>query len=273
MSEIFKDMKDALLRTIDEQLCAQIDSMFELEYEELAKFGLTDKPCEILDLCCGNAYYLIQLAKKLPSANFTGVDFNVGLCAAAEKNIKNANMRNIRIIHKSLFDYEPDREYNAVITRAAVQYFFSQVDDYLRKVNQCLKDGGILILVEPDDYFFMFHPEHQIFDKLRDTMNTITARHGGDRYVGRKLPKAMIKAGFKDIKFVPKIMNNYDIGDRGMFETLRRFPIIVSLMDKELFSDEDARLAISTLDKICDNSGSLITLPIVMVKGTKDSKS
>ncbi|MFC1522859.1 class I SAM-dependent methyltransferase [Elusimicrobiota bacterium] len=273
MSKLYKDMKGELLKITDEQLRAQIDSMFEFEYAELARFGLEDKPSEILDFCCGNAYYLIQLARKLPRVNFTGVELNEGFCEIAQERIKDAGIGNIRIVHKSIFDYTPDRKYDAIITRASLQYLFGRIDEYLRKANECLKDRGTLILIEPDDHFFMFYPEHPIFAKLQKVFSEVVSRQGGDRYMGRRLPQKMIGAGFKDIKFVPKLINNHDTGDRSMFENLRRFPVMLSLINNENFSDEDAQLAVSTLDKMCDNSGSVIILPLVMVKGTKGAKS
>ncbi|CBF87094.1 hypothetical protein AN2557.2 [Aspergillus nidulans FGSC A4] len=121
-----------------------------LVYPRLA----TSSPLRVLDLCCGQGRHTINLAKRLSSVQFTGVDHSEYLISLAQKRaqeIQDAEDRSCNIqfqVGDARQIPAGDGEYDLVVLLGNSFGHGSYEDDLqmLRETYRVLKPGGVFVL-------------------------------------------------------------------------------------------------------------------------------
>lgn len=114
----------------------------EKEKIALLPFINITKESKVLDLGCGNGRWADILVKRC--AKYVGVDFSEGFIRAAQKRIKNEN---VKFICLPAQDYLIDEQYDSILAIGLITYMN---DEEIKKLSvnckKMLKKGGRLIL-------------------------------------------------------------------------------------------------------------------------------
>lgn len=109
--------------------------------------------CEtVLDLGCGPATQLAQIAEFNPGIRFTGVDLAPTMLADAEKHIQGLGLENVAFRQDDITTLEgiSDRSMDAVISTMALHHLpsLAHLDQCLAAIQRVLKPGGALYLTD-----------------------------------------------------------------------------------------------------------------------------
>jgi 2-polyprenyl-3-methyl-5-hydroxy-6-metoxy-1,4-benzoquinol methylase len=109
-------------------------------------FKKLSKPQSILDVGCGGGEFAIQLAKKFPGTQITGIDISQQAIEVANKHLQKASLTNIKFIASS----SPQLSFNLnsfdIVTSTLVCHHLNddQLIDFLKKSYQIAKQGIII---------------------------------------------------------------------------------------------------------------------------------
>ena len=106
----------------------------------------------VLDLACGPATQLGQVAQLNPDVNFTGIDLSTTMLSDAEQHIKNLGLNNVSLCHGDIAKLEgvEDRSFDAVVSTMALHHLpnLSLLEDCFAAITRVLKPGGALYLTD-----------------------------------------------------------------------------------------------------------------------------
>ena len=123
------------LTYIKEKLCARFDRDINAHN---ALEGL-----RVLDIGCGNGYYLSLLREKFPEKDYSGLGLTKELINEANEQSTNSNEK---IFHGDFLDSEITSEF--AIARLFFQHLTrKQVDKALIKLDETIKVGGVFLLL------------------------------------------------------------------------------------------------------------------------------
>lgn len=105
---------------------------------------------QILDLGCGNGILLCYIAKHMPNAVFTGVDFSSGMIAVGEKNMQMNNLE-VQLIKASLTHIPLDNNSMDYVVSNNALHHVEDKDALYREVIRILKPEGSLIYADSHD--------------------------------------------------------------------------------------------------------------------------
>lgn len=102
---------------------------------------------DVLELACGSGVSTREIVRH--AASVTAVD---GSLRMIERNRKEVNSAKVRYIVADIFEWKPDRAYDAVV----FTYWLSHVppprfDDFWNLVRECLKPEGRVCFIDEDD--------------------------------------------------------------------------------------------------------------------------
>lgn len=106
----------------------------------------------VVDLGCGPATQLAQVAQFNPDIAFTGVDLSAGMLASAREHLARLGVPNVRLVQDdfSTLTEIPDRYADGVISTLALHHLPTDhhLDDSFRQIARILRPGGALYLVD-----------------------------------------------------------------------------------------------------------------------------
>jgi ubiquinone/menaquinone biosynthesis C-methylase UbiE len=102
-----------------------------------------DPPARMLDLACGAGGFIIELAKRRPHLQITGVDFHPEMLRQGRRDADDAKVSNIQFIEQDLFHHLPkyqEGDFNIGICMFALSYL--GVDHVLKELRRILGPSG-----------------------------------------------------------------------------------------------------------------------------------
>ena len=106
----------------------------------------------VLDLGCGPATQLAQVAQFNPATQFVGVDLSVGMLDSARAHAASQNLRNIGFEQSDITDLSQfkDASFDAVISTMALHHLptLEHLRRCLREVRRVLNPGGAVYLAD-----------------------------------------------------------------------------------------------------------------------------
>lgn len=107
---------------------------------------------KILDLGCGPATQLAQIAQLLPDAHFTGVDLSAEMLADANKHITQLGLTNVDFVENNIthLDKIADESFDAVISTMALHHLPKHDDLFccFKEIKRILKPDGAIYLTD-----------------------------------------------------------------------------------------------------------------------------
>lgn len=106
----------------------------------------------VLDLGCGPATQLGQIAELNPDIRFTGVDLSTRMLADAERYSRTLNLKNVSFCEGDITTLEgiPDRSMDAVISTMVLHHLptLQHLENCFSTIRRVLKPGGALYLTD-----------------------------------------------------------------------------------------------------------------------------
>lgn len=193
---MYKNLKSLLQNTADVALRRRAKWLIE---------NLNPKKEErILDLGCGDGFYLHLLSNLGIELNLYGVDYDFKALDSAKKNI---NSKNIKLIQANIMEKLPfnDGFFDGIIMSEVLEHL---PDDIMcmKEVRRILKKGGRILLSVPNiNYPFLWDPINWIFQRIFNThiksgfWAGIWNQHLR-LYSTTQVRSVLDKSGFKNIK-------------------------------------------------------------------------
>jgi SAM-dependent methyltransferase len=164
----------AALAEWDDVLALQVDLFLGHELGFLQQFVPWKEARSVLDVGCGNGYYLAKLAPFFPEKAFTGLDVSAELIALARKFRARPGLG---FIAGDFFAFRPPQEYDLVLMRFLVQHL-TDFEAILAKVRETLAPGGTLLVIEPELNRSANTPPTPRFEELLRTFERVRVRQG-----------------------------------------------------------------------------------------------
>jgi len=106
----------------------------------------------VLDLGCGPATQLAQIAQLNPDIEFTGIDLSPTMLSDAERHVASLGLTNVRFRLGDISRLEsvPDQSVDAVISTVALHHLPTEqlLADCFRQIRRVLKPGGAIYLTD-----------------------------------------------------------------------------------------------------------------------------
>lgn len=107
---------------------------------------------EVVDLGCGPATQLAQVAQANPDVSFVGVDLSAKMLVDAKQHIEQQGLRNVRFLEDDIarLDHISDASADGVISTLALHHLSNhqQLHSCFRAISRVLRPGGALYLVD-----------------------------------------------------------------------------------------------------------------------------
>lgn len=120
--------------------------------EQLPEFEAKD--LSILELGCGTGHHLKKLANYYPDSEIIGVDNSEDMIKRASRRISGFDQ--IEVERVSCQEFLPKKDKYDLIFCSYSLSMFGEYHDFLVRINESLKDGGILVAVDFDKSPFAF---------------------------------------------------------------------------------------------------------------------
>jgi len=172
---------------------------WEKEYRTLKFYGLKDG-MKVLEVGSGPGFVTERLLDKLPKSQITALDIDDNLLEKAKQMLSHIPESRLNFIKASIYNTElPDNHYDVVIARL----IFLHLHDPLQaaaEMSRVLKPGGKLVIIDIDDGVFgAIQPELDVLPSILKKLSQLQASKGGNRHIGRSLPRILSNSGFIDV--------------------------------------------------------------------------
>ncbi|KAB8135714.1 methyltransferase domain-containing protein [Gracilibacillus oryzae] len=198
------------------RLKAQALMGWEKEYRYLKWHGLEDGK-KVLEVGYGPGFVTEQLADNLPNSEITALDVDEKLLESAKQ--QNKHNKKVEFINASVYDTGlPDNSYDFVIARLIFLHLHEPIKA-AAEIFRVLKPGGKLVIIDIDDGIFgAIQPGMENLRTVIDKLIQMQKKAGGNREIGRSLPRLFQSAGFTDIDLEAVSVHSDLVGKEGFNE-------------------------------------------------------
>ena len=145
-----------------------------------------------LDLGCGDGGLCHFLSNKYESLVSTGIDIDETRVQVASQNYPN-----LKFSCTDFLKTELNQKFDLITNRLFAHHFNQhQYFEFLKKMNQSLKLGGEVFIIDMDGAFLNIGTDNV---ELLSTIEKLHNVFPGDMFMARKIPSLLVKAGFKNI--------------------------------------------------------------------------
>jgi SAM-dependent methyltransferase len=141
----------------------------------------------VLDVGCGALGWLPVLTGVVgPHGSVTGTDLDEGLLASARQWVEEEGITNVRLVADDLFDSRLEPGFDLVHARFQLAPL-GRVEQQLDSYRRLLRDGGLLVLEDPDPASWHFNPPAEAAERLIALILEAFEAANGNFSVGRDL--------------------------------------------------------------------------------------
>ncbi|KRG12644.1 hypothetical protein ACA30_18575 [Virgibacillus soli] len=251
-----------------DRLKAQVEMSWEKEFRNLKWLGLSNG-MKILEVGCGPGFVTEKLAEGLPQSNISALDIDKNLLATAEQRLNKVTNTNVEFIHASVYDTGlPEHEYDFVIARLVFLHLYEPKKAAI-EIFKVLKPGGKLVIIDIDDGIFgVVEPKDENFQSVIDKFITMQGIAGGNREIGRSLPRLLKATGFSHIEMDTISMHSDLVGIEGFKEQFnpKRFE---AFYHYGYLSKDEFRSIGKVFENLQGNPDSYALMFLLLACGTK----
>jgi len=141
----------------------------------------------VLDVGCGNAYYLRHLARYFPGKSYLGIDMDLAHIETARRERADGGITEATPMEFLAEDAHHVRgNHDAALVRLLVQHLRS-LDDFLGSMRQAVRPGGVVIVIESSDEVRKFVPPIRSMARFFEMLRANRLADGCDRDAGQVL--------------------------------------------------------------------------------------
>jgi ubiquinone/menaquinone biosynthesis C-methylase UbiE len=158
----------------DDVLGLQVDLFLPHELSVLQQFDPWRAARSVLDVGCGNGYYLSKLAPFFPEKSYTGLDISEELAGLARKF---RTRPGLSFAAGDFFRLRPQQRVDLVLMRFLVQHL-TDFDAILSRSRENLTPEGTLLIIEPELSRSANQPATPLFEELLKTFEEARVGQG-----------------------------------------------------------------------------------------------
>lgn len=179
------------------RLEAQAEISWPAELQALRRAGLTDG-ITVLDAGCGSGAITSRLAQALPDARIVALDSDADLLAHARQRLE-VHGKRVQVIEGDLHDPPPAaRGADFALTRLVLQHLRDPVGA-VRALSATIAPGGTFAAIDVDGGLWgLAEPFFPDLEAIHARAWGSQADRGGNRFVGRRLPRILAAAGLQE---------------------------------------------------------------------------
>lgn len=193
-----------------ERLREQATMGWQKEFRTLKWYGLQNG-MSVLEVASGPGYVTEQLLNSLPDSHITSLEIDNTLQEQAKKLLKNIPSERIKFVESSVYNIDlPDNSFDFVVARLIFLHLNNPLEA-TREIYRVLKPGGRLVIIDIDDGVFgTVNPEVPLLHNILKKISDYIAQKGGNRLIGRSLPRLLLKSGYIDID-IDSVIQHSDV--------------------------------------------------------------
>ena len=191
-------------------------------YDDRAKTRLKDQADALVDLLhsdtsypagsrvleagCGVGAQTVTLAARSPGARFTSVDISEDSLAEAKRRIDDAGLTNVQFQRGDVFalPFGPE-SFDHLFVCFLLEHLARPVDA-LVALQQLIKPGGSVTVIEGDHGSTYFHPDSVAAQRAVQCQVDLQRAAGGDANIGRRVYPLMVEAGIDAVVVSPRMV-------------------------------------------------------------------
>ena len=223
---------------------------------------------KILEVGSGPGYMTELIKKYFPENPLTCLELNEKLIEIARSN---QNITDVQIYNGSILESDlPSESFDIIYTRLVLMHVPEPMKA-LKEIYRLLKPGGFSIISEVEDTFFLFDPEFEpdyLFRKVENIIIELHKKKGGDRTIGRKLPKMLKKIGFSNVKVNFPIIHS-DINSLDLIKSMLKTENLKPLIDMGLLTKEEYLTIEKFFNEFPKTEDALMMSGLLVITGKK----
>ncbi len=249
-----------------ERLKLQARMGWQQELRHLQWFGLQNG-MRVLEVGSGPGFVTERLLESMPDSPITALEIDGKLLDYARTRLP--NRPNLEFVQASVMETGlPDDTYDFAIARLLFLHMHHPLEA-AREVLRVLKPGGKLVIIDLDDGIFgAVHPDMEAMPSILRKVAASVAARGGNRMIGRSLPRLLTQAGFADID-MDAVIQHSDLhgieGFRWQFDS-RRFD---GFRARGIITDEEFEQLSRASEQLSHSSDAYAMMVYVMACGVK----
>jgi ubiquinone/menaquinone biosynthesis C-methylase UbiE len=251
-----------------DRLKAQAVMGWEKEFRNLKWYGL-ENGTDVLELGSGPGFYTEQLVSSLPRSRVTALEYDSILQDKAIHMLSDIPESRLRFVQASIYETGlPDNAYDFAVARLLFLHLHHPIQA-AKEIFRVLRPGGKLVIIDIDDGIFgVIHPVveslHTILKKIAD----LQASKGGNRYLGRMLPRLLMEVGFVDVDMDATLQHSDIHGVEGFKKqfNIQRFK---GLFEKGIIEEHEFKQLREASERIHNSNDAYAMMTFFMACGTK----
>jgi ubiquinone/menaquinone biosynthesis C-methylase UbiE len=182
-----------------ERLKMQATMGWDKEFRNLKWFGLQNG-MSVLELGSGPGFVTEHLVNSLPDSHITALEIDGTLLEKAKNLLDYVPSSRLKWVESSVYQTGlPDHSYDFAIARLLFLHLHNPMEALL-EIYRVLKPGGKLVIIDIDDGVFgTVYPNMELLPFIIKKVANHQAAAGGNRYIGRSLPRLLTQAGYTDV--------------------------------------------------------------------------
>jgi ubiquinone/menaquinone biosynthesis C-methylase UbiE len=241
---------------------------WDKEARNLQWFGLKDG-MTVLELGSGPGFITEALLELLPSSSVIALEIDPVMIEKAASYLEGrVDASRLTSIAGSIMQIDlPDNSVDFALGRFLFQHLPDPVGA-AREVLRVLRPGGKLVIVDIDDDLHLFDPDGgPVIKAINDRYREKHEAKGGNRFIGRALPRVLRDAGFTEPKMEAVVVHNHEYGMENMMPRQGREGLQPEL-DAGLITEDELEAVLVAEDEAY-LPDSITMLNIFMGCGTK----
>jgi ubiquinone/menaquinone biosynthesis C-methylase UbiE len=160
----------------------------------------------VLEAGCGVGAQTVTLASNSPKAVITSIDVSAASVAEARETVRAAGIANVTLQQADIFDLPfPPAAFDHVFVCFVLEHLAQPVEA-LRALQQVLKPGGSMTVIEGDHGSALFYPQSDYANRAIRCLVELQARAGGNALIGRSLHPLLTESGFGNVRVSPRMV-------------------------------------------------------------------
>jgi SAM-dependent methyltransferase len=160
----------------------------------------------VLEAGCGVGAQTIPLSQHSPEARITSVDISAVSLAEAARCAAAAGVDNVQFEQADIFalPYAP-ASFDHIFVCFVLEHLARPVEA-LETLQQHLRPGGTLTVIEGDHGSAYFHPESAAAHTAIQCLVALQQQAGGNALIGRALYPLLHEAGYRSVQVSPRMV-------------------------------------------------------------------
>ena len=160
----------------------------------------------VLEAGCGVGAQTVTLARNSPGAAITSVDIADSSLAEAARAVARAGLKNVSFQQADIFHlpFEPN-SFDHIFVCFVLEHLAQPVQA-LQALQQALKPGGTITVIEGDHGSAYFHPDGEAARRAIQCQVQLQREAGGNANLGRELYPLLCQAGYGAVRVSPRLV-------------------------------------------------------------------